>query len=226
MFVVRLPLEQEEPLPITGNFEFEKAFQFYGSSRLKVERVDKDVTRQYAFPIEGPAKIGDVVEAGQVEIMLEDLAQLQLVTVPRLQLHQASGTSLENPDQDCFVVSNVTVVPSRVFDEPVSIETGESSEVHLTLNARRRALENVVWETRWMQRTHSEETGCSAGEVEGYWYRQIRSLNLTVRELVPNIDFVAQSIRFWKDVEERIEQLRFEDEGWRKEITEGEQAGH
>ena len=56
-------------------------------------------------------------------------------------------------------------------------------------------------------------------EGEGYLTRQIRSLNLTVRELAPDLDFIAQSIRFWNDVEQRIQQLRSEDEGWQKEIT-------
>ena len=45
---------------------------------------------------------------------------------------------------------------------------------------------------------------------------------LTVRELAPDIDYVAQSIGFWRDVEQRIQQLRAEDEGWQKEIAAGE----
>ena len=224
LFIARPSLEEEEFDPTEGGFAAEKAFQFYGASRVKVERVDKDVTREYAFPMAGPAKITDVAETGQLDIMLEDLAQLQLVTVPRFRYHKVVGASSENQAEDCFLVSNVTLVPSRVFDEPLPIETSESLQVHLTLSAHRRALEHVGREARWLKRLDTEEPGCRASEAEGYWDRQIRSLNLTVRELVPDIDFVAQSIRFWKEVEQRIEQLRAEDEGWTKEITEGEQA--
>ncbi|MDA2925432.1 hypothetical protein MYX65_12440, partial [Acidobacteria bacterium AH-259-L09] len=222
LFVARPSLEEEGADQMAGRFAAEKAFQFYGASRVKVERVDKEVTREYAFPIAGPAKIADVAEAGQLDVMLEDLAQLQLVTVPRFRHHKVVGASSENQTEDCFLVSNVTVVPSRVFDEPLPSETSESPQVQLTLNARRHALEHVVREARWLQRLDTEEPGCRASEVEGYLSRQIRSLNLTVRELVPDIDFVAQSIGFWQEVEQRIEQLRAEDEGWKKEITKGE----
>lgn len=222
LFIARSSLD-EEPSQTAGHFEAEKAFQFYGASRVKVERADKDVTRRYAFPIAGPVRIADVAETGQLDTMLEDLAQLQLVTVPRLQLHNIVDVSSQEEARDCFLVSNLTVVPSRVFDDPIPEEASEPS-VHLTLNSRRRALEHVVREVRWLQRIDTEVPGCHFGEESGYWDRQIRSLNLTVGELVPDLDLVAQSIRFWSEVEQRIERLRREDEEWAKRIMEGEQA--
>ena len=200
--------------------KIEKLRNFY---KEHAERADKDVTRRYAFPIAGPVRIADVAETGQLDTMLEDLAQLQLVTVPRLQLHNIVDVSSQEEARDCFLVSNLTVVPSRVFDDPIPEEASEPS-VHLTLNSRRRALEHVVREVRWLQRIDTEVPGCHFGEESGYWDRQIRSLNLTVGELVPDLDLVAQSIRFWSEVEQRIERLRREDEEWAKRIMEGEQA--
>ena len=217
LFVARPSLDKEGSDQIAGGFAAEKAFQFYGASRVKSERADKEVTREYAFPIAGPATITDVAETGQLNLVLEDLAQLQLVMVPRLRHMEASW---DNEGEDCFLVSRITLVPSRVFDEPLSLETYDASQVHLTLNGRRRALEHVVREVRWLERLGTEEPGCRANEAEGYWGRQIGSLNLTIHELVPDLDFVAQSIRFWMEVEQRIEQLRAAGEGWEKEITE------
>lgn len=223
LFVDLASLEAAGAGPKTSQFAAGKAFQFFGTSRLKVERADKAVTRAFALPLAGSARISDVVEKVQLDILLEDLAQLQLVWVPHFR-HRAGGEMAPGREtQDCFLVSNVTLVPSRVFDAPPSTSTGEPSKLHLTLNARRRALENVARHARWLQRIHTEKSECRAGEVEGYSASQIRSLNLTVLELVPGIDFVTQSIRFWREVELRLQQLRAEDEGWRKEIDQGAQ---
>ncbi len=219
LFVARPSITDPASDPTSGNLNSEKRLQFFGSSRVKVERADKQVTRTYAFPLTGPAKISDVAETQQLEILLEDLAQVQLVSVPRLQrISAASSTGTE----DCYFISSLSVVPSRVFDDRMPVLSDSEPSVALSLDARRRALEHVGQEVRWLQRVDTELPGCQVGEGEGYWARQIRSLNLTVRELAPDIDYVARSIHFWRDVEQRIQQLRIEDEGWQKEIAGGE----
>ena len=216
LFIARSSITDPASDPASGNLDSEKELQFFGSSRVKVERADKQVTRTYAFPLSGPAKISEVAETDQLEILLEDLAQVQLVSVPRLQrIPTASSTGTE----DCYLISSVSVVPSRVFDDRLPALPDSKTGVALSLDARRRALEHVGQEVRWMQRVDTELPGCRSSEGEGYWARQIRSLNLTVRELAPDMDYVAQSIRFWREVEQRIQQLRAEDEGWQKEIA-------
>lgn len=199
-----------------SRFLAKRALQFYGLSRLKVERADQDVTREYAFPITGPAPIAEVVAEDRLETLIEDLAQLQLVSVPRL-LHRQGEVNGE--PEDCFLVSHVTVVPSRVFDEPEPTDGSDPTEIRLTLSARRTALETVVRQTNWLQRMEKEEPGCRAGETPGLLARQVTSLNLTIGELVPDLDFVAQSLRFWREVERRIEKIRAEEESWKKEIA-------
>ena len=219
LFVARSSITDPASDPSAGKLDSEKGLQFFGSSRVKVERADKQVTRTYAFPLSGPAKISDVAESHQLEILLEDLAQVQLVSVPRLQrVSTASSTGTE----DCYFISNVSIVPTRVFDDRVPVTPDSKTGVALSLDARRRALEHVGHEVRWLQRVDTELPGCQVSEGEGYWARQIRSLNLTVRELAPDIDFVARSVNFWRDVEQRILQLRAEDESWQQEIAAGE----
>ena len=219
LFVARASITDPASDPTSGNLDSEKGLQFFGSSRVKVERADKQVTRTYAFPLTGPAKISDVAETHQLEILLEDLAQVQLVSVPRLRrISTASSTGTE----DCYFISSVSVVPSRVFDDREPVLPDSETGVALSLDARRRALEHVGQEVRWLQRVDTELPGCQVSEGEGYWARQIRSLNLTVRELAPDIDYVARSIHFWRDVEQRIQRLRAEDEGWQKKIAGGE----
>lgn len=211
LFIARDSLEAAAGRLEAGRFTPDKAFQFYGSSRLKVERSDQEVTREYAFPLTGSATIADA-SAEKLDVLLEDLAQIQMVTVPRLALQQTGG------GEGCFLVSQVTAVPSRVFDEPRSREPFDPSQPKLTLDARRRGLEHVAREVRWIQRVEKEPSGCRAGEADGYLARQITSLNLTVGELVPDLDFVTESLRFWKEVERRIEKIRAEDEAWKKEL--------
>ncbi len=219
LFVARSSITDPASDPNSGRLDSEKALQFFGSSRVKVERADKQVTRTYAFPLSGPAKISEVAETHYLEILLEDLAQVQLVSVPRLQRISTAGPA---GTEDCYLISSVTAVPSRVFDDRPPRIPDSRPGVVLSLDARRRALAHVGQEVRWMQRVDTELPGCSSGEGEGYWARQIRSLNLTVRELAPDIDYVAQSIRFWGDVEQRIRQLRAEDDGWQKELAAGD----
>lgn len=211
LFVARDSLEAAAGREGAGRFSPGKAFQFYGSSRLKVERSDQNVTRVYAFPLKGAATIADA-SGEKLEVLLEDLAQIQMVTVPRLSLDTSGG------DEGCLLVSQVTAVPSRVFDEPRPREPFDPAQPKLTLDARRRGLEYVAREVRWLQRVEKEPPGCRASEREGYLGRQITSLNLTVGELVPDLDFVAESLRFWKEVERRIEKIRAEDEAWKKEL--------
>ena len=219
LFVARTSITDPASDPTFGSLDSEKGLQFFGSSRVKVERADKQVTRTYAFPLGGPAKISDVAESHELEILLEDLAQVQLVSVPRLQRVSTAGST---GTEDCYFISNVSVVPSRVFDNRVPVAPDSKTGVALSLDARRRALEHVGHEVRWMQRVDTEVPGCQASEGAGYWARQVRSLNLTVRELAPDIDYVARSVSFWRDVEQRIQQLRAEDEGWQQEIAAGE----
>ena len=219
LFVARTSVTDPASDPTSGNLDAEKGLQFFGSSRVKVERADKQVTRTYAFPLGGPAKISDVAESHQLEILLEDLAQVQLVSVPRLRrISTASSAGTE----DCYFISSVSVVPSRVFDDRVPVLPDSETGVALSLDARRRALEHVGQQVRWLQRVDTELPGCQVSEGEGYWARQIRSLNLTVRELAPDIDYVTRSVHFWRDVEQRIQQLRAEDEGWQQDIAAGE----
>jgi len=222
LFIARTSVDQRAPDQAWGQFTAEKAFQFYGISRLKVERADKDVTREFAFPLKGTATIEDISPAGQMETVVEDLAQLQLLTVPRLQLRRTTDSGQNGQAEDCFLISRVTLVPSRVFDEPLKSGSDGTSEINLTLNARRLALESVAHEVRWLDRLDKEEPACRAEEGAGYLGRQIRSLNLTVRELIPELDYIAQSLRFWKEVEHRIELIRAEDEGWMQELKQEE----
>ncbi len=112
LFVARPSLDKEGSDQIAGGFAAEKALQFYGASRVKSERADKEVTREYAFPIAGPATIADVSETGQLNLVLEDLAQLQLVMVPRFRYLEASW---DNDGEDFFLVSSVNLLPIRVF---------------------------------------------------------------------------------------------------------------
>ncbi len=211
MFVARETAGTEKLGPFVGQMDAAKPFQFYGASRVKVERADQQVTREYAYPIAGPAPIADVVEEAERAVLMEDLAQLRMVRVPRIKRREAAGTTTE-----CFLVSNITLVPSRVFD-PTAAEEPDS-EAPITLNARRLALEQVTQAVDWLQRVQTEVPGCTTPDGDGYWGRQITSLNLTVRELVPDLDFVTQSIRFWREVETRVQQLRDEEQSWRKEI--------
>ena len=187
LFLARESITDPASDPNSGNLDSDKSLQFYGSSRVKVERADKQVTRTYAFPLTGPALISEVAETEQLEILLEDLAQVQIVSVPRLR-----GVSTAGPagNEDCYFLSNVSLVPSRVFDDRTPAPVDKQTGVALSLDARRRALEHVTREVRWLQRVDTEIPGCQTGEGEGYWARQIRSLNLTVRELAPDLDFV------------------------------------
>ena len=72
-----------------------------------------------------------------------------------------------------------------------------------------------------MRRFDTEQPGCGAADDAGYLDRQITSLNLTLKELIPDLDFMAESVRFWNDVENRIELLRAEEQGWKKQLREG-----
>lgn len=205
LFVSRSSIEAEEGARTPDLFTAEKAFQFYGASRLKVERADKEVTRVYAFPVSGPAKVGEVADEERLPVLLEDLAQLQMVRVPRFQRRTAAGAQSGSPSAECYLISNVTLVPSRVFDQsppPVS----DPAHIQLSLNGRRWALENVAREARWLQRIDTEGPGCRTREGSGYSAGQVHSLNLTVRELIPSVDFMT-------------EELRAEDEGWKKAIA-------
>ena len=199
-----------------GLFAADKSFQFYGISRLRVERADQEATRRFALPVTGPARIEDVVkviEASELGTFLEDLAQLQLVMVPRIVPYPAEAA--EANGEGCFEIANVTVVPTRVFDLP---EAKGASADKLSLDARRRALENVVRQTDWLRRVDTEEPGCGTFDEAGYLERQITSLNLTQKELIPDMDFLAEAVRFWNDVESRIEVLRAEEQGWKKAL--------
>ncbi len=218
LFVSREWFEIQDSERRAGRLAPDTPFQFYGASRLRVERSDKEVTRQYAFPIHGAARIAEVVREEDLDVLLEDLAQLKIVTVPRFRLQEALSGSSQDSSGDCFLVSNATVVPSRVFDEKAA-EDQASSLLHLTLRGRKLALENVAGQTQWLQRIDSEVPGCQSDENTGYWDRQVTSLNLTVQELIPDMDFVAQSIRFWRAVEQRIQELREEEESWKKELS-------
>ncbi len=216
MFVAHDSIESDAFQITSGLFEAEKFFQFYGVSRLKVERSDRNVARRYALPIEGPAKVADVVaiiERSELATFEEDLARLQMITVPRIYPHPEA----EADQTDCFQVSSVTVIPSRVFDEQQSLNRADG-KVSLSLEGRRRALEHVWREVDWLQRIETEEPACGTQDRPGYRGRQITSLNLTVKELVPDLDFVAESIRFWNEMEARIEQLRQAEESWMKEL--------
>jgi hypothetical protein len=199
-----------------GLFAADKSFQFYGISRLRVERADQEATRRFALPVGGPARIEEVVkviEASELGTFLEDLAQLQLVMVPRIVPFPAAKDSEAN-GEGCFQIANVTVVPTRVFDLPGAKGTAEG----LSLDARRRALENVVRQTDWLRRVDTEEPGCGTSDEAGYLDRQITSLNLTQKELIPDMDFLAEAVRFWNDVEDRINVLRAEEQGWKKAL--------
>ena len=205
-----------------GLFAADKSFQFYGISRLRIERTDQDVTRQFALPVGGPARIAEVVqviEKSELGTFLEDLAQLQLVMIPRIVPHpDAAEPGRES--EGCFQVTSVTVVPTRVFDAP---DGHASPGIHPSLDARRRALENVVRQTDWLRRIDTEQPGCGTADDVGYLDRQVTSLNLTLKELVPDLDFLAEAVRFWNDVEDRVEVLRAEEQGWKKEL-EGRRA--
>ena len=216
MFVAHDSIESDAFQITSGLFEAEKFFQFFGVSRLKVERSDRNVARRYALPIQGPAKVADVVaiiEESELATFEEDLAQLQMITVPRIYPHPEA----EADQTDCFQVSSVTVIPSRVFDEQQSLNRSDG-KVKLSLEGRRRALEHVWREVDWLERIETEEAACGTQDRPGFRGRQITSLNLTVKELVPDLDFVAESIRFWNEMEARIEQLRQTEESWMKEL--------
>lgn len=202
----------------SGLIDPESSFQFYGASRLKVERADRAVTRVYAFPVAGPARISEVAKDHQLEVLLEDLAQLQLVTIPRLRREKVTAAISDEEGDTCFLFSQVTLVPSRVFDQDAPGNAVRLAQPVLSLEASRRALEHIGRETRWLQRVEKETPGCRTAMGDGYWARQITSLNLTVQELLPEVDFMSQSIRFWRAIDKRIEQLRAEKEGWEKEI--------
>ena len=138
LFVARSSITDPASDPASGDMDSEKGLQFFGSSRVKVERADKQVTRTYAFPLAGPAKISEVAETHQLEILLEDLAQVQLVSVPRLRRIPTAGST---GTEDCYLISSVTVVPSRAFDDRLPASRGGSEPgVALPLDARRRAL--------------------------------------------------------------------------------------
>ncbi len=214
LFLDRASLRQTGDAESAGRFGRDKAFQFYGSSRVKVERSDKSVTREYAFPLNGTATLSDVAPH-DLQVLLEDLGQIQLVAVPRLR----ADKSTDGSGQACFLLSEITAVPSRVFDEPSFEPPTDPAHPALTLSARRRGLELVAREVQWLERVESEEPGCHTIDTDGYLGRQITSLNLTVKELAPDLDFVAQSLRFWREVEQRVATLRAEEESWKKEIS-------
>lgn len=216
LFVAHDSIEEEAFLTTSGLFESEKFFQFFGVSRLKVERSDRNVARRYALPIQGAARVADVVaiiERSEMETFEEDLAQLQMITVPRIHPHP----NVAADQTDCFQVSSVTVIPSRVFDEAQSLDRSGGA-VSLSLEGRRRALEHVWREVNWLERIETEEAACGTEDQPGFRGRQITSLNLTVKELVPDLDFVAESIRFWNELEGRINGLREAEEDWMKEL--------
>lgn len=214
LFLDRASLRQGDGGEAAGRFGRDEALQFYGSSRVKVERADKSVTREYAFPLDGTATLAEVAP-NDLQVLLEDLSQIQLVAVPRLKAEKAADGS----NQDCFLLSQITAVPSRVFDEPSFEPATDPAHPTLTLSARRRGLELVGREVQWLERVESEEPGCHTVDSDGYLGRQITSLNLTVKELAPDLDFVAQSLRFWREVEQRVAALRAEEESWKKEIS-------
>lgn len=222
LFMVREGVVSGGETNRAGDFRYAPPLQFYGATRVKVERADQQVTREYAYPITGPLPIADVVQEEEREVLMEDLAQLRMVRVPRIKRRAAAGG-----DGDCFLVSHVTLVPTRVFDEPGSWpETPQSESAPLTLDARRLALEEVTRAVEWLRRVETEVPGCATPDGDGYRARQITSLNLTVGELVPDLDFVTQGIRFWRQVEARVQQLREEEQDWRKEISRLTRSGN
>lgn len=211
LFTTRSGMDVEGYEQPAGYLSAEKGFQFYGVSRLKVERVDKDVTRYFALPVAGPAAISEVAGGEELSTLLEDLAQLQMVVIPRVHTYPQPGAPT---DLDCFRISNVTLVPTRVFDEEADPEG--SGTIRLSLDARRRLLEHVTRQSGWLDRFETEVPGCGTVDLPGFRGRQVTSLDLTVRELIPDVEFVAQTVRFWEEVESRIEKLRAEEEEWRK----------
>ncbi len=214
LFIARSSLDQTPRGPFAGFFRGADALQFYGISRVKVERADQQVTREFAYPAQGPAAVSDVVGEDEEQVVLmEDLAQLRMVQVPRIKQREALGGE---DREDCFLISGVTLVPSRAFDPPAA---STSPSPPLTLNGRRLVLEQVSRDVQWLERLETEVPGCSTLAGDGYRGRQITSLNLTVRELVPELDFVTQAIRFWREVEQRVQQLRDEEQSWLEELS-------
>ncbi|HUG43180.1 MAG TPA: hypothetical protein VMN76_02960, partial [Acidobacteriota bacterium] len=218
LFISRQTLESDQVWKSSGRISADGLFQFYGASRVKVERADRNITREIAYPVAGSAAISDVAAADKLPVLLEDLAQVQLVSVPRIRRLPGIETLEEQSPAECFFVSDVTLTPSRVFDEPNSATLKDSSFVDLSLDARRRGLERIARETRWRERVATEQPGCRVELEEGLLGRQITSLNLTTLELVPDVDFVTETIRFWREVEQRIARLREEEEGWKREL--------
>ncbi len=219
-------LREREPI-FAGQFKPEDSLQFYGASRVKVERSDQQVTREYAYPVDGPSAMSAIVETEEMPVLMEDLAQVKMVRVPRIKRRSVPGPGGQ-PSQDCFLLSSATLVPSRVFDPGMEQDLAPDT-FPLSLEARRTTLEQVAGDVQWLERFETEVPGCSTPEGDGFWGRQVTSLNLTVKELVPDLDFLTQSIRFWREIESRVQQLREEEEGWKKEIgaitTPGIQAG-
>ncbi len=219
LFISRQTLESDQVWKTAGRIAADGLFQFYGASRIKVERADRNITREVAYPVGGSAAISEVAGSEQLPVLLEDLAQVQLVSVPRIRRLQGIETLGEQAPTECFVVSDVTLTPSRVFDEPNPAALTDPSSVDLSLAARRRSLERIARETRWRERLATEQPGCRVELEEGLLGRQITSLNLTTLELVPDVDFVTEAIRFWREVEQRVARLRAEEESWKKELS-------
>lgn len=196
--------------------------RLFGSRvQKKPGSADEELIR-VAYPPDGTATLGQVFEdrGAELRIFLDDLMQVELVFVPRLEpAPSRAGT------QSCFRTYSLTLVPSRVFDEelPWSKQETPDSPARLpskiSLRARRESLERLAGQVNWIQRMGMERAECKveAGE-DGYSELQVQSLYVTLKRALPGREFLQDCHVFWSEVKDRIEQLRQWDSEKRQEL--------
>jgi len=192
--------------------------QMFGVGILRTARRGESPRRVVAYPAFGPTSLSESIEDEQeLATMLKVLTQLEFVYVPHIQ--QIS------PEQSCYKLSSATLVPSRVFDENLPWSQGDiNSSPHLlpskvSLEVQRRTLERLAAEAKWIEimSTYEPSSRCETrnddGQIEQHYYEmQVRSLNVTVNQVLPEREYLRLSAEFWNEVKKRIHQLRALDE--------------
>ena len=188
--------------------------QMFGVGILRTARRGQSPRRVVAYPAFGPTSLSEYIESEEeLATMLKVLTQLEFVYVPYIE--QTS------PDQSCYKLSSTTLVPSRVFDETLPWSGGDiNSSPHLlpskiSLEVQRQTLERLAAEARWIEilSTYEPSDRCETrdrnGQIEQHYHEmQVRALDVSVNQLLPEREYLRLSAEFWHEVKDRIHQLR------------------
>lgn len=201
----------------------ETPLRVFGSRLQKRPGSDEDELLQVGFPPDRMVTLRQLFDDRQQElqIVLEDLAQVELVYVPRIEEFPAQG----GQDKSCFQVHGLSLVPSRVFDDTLPwsevppVAPPQQLPSQISLRARKEVLERLARRASWIDRMAMEKPQCRIGpQEEGYSELQVQSLHVTLTRIFPGREFLQDCNDFWSLVKERIRQLRRWDPEKRQEL--------